>query len=151
MCSAQWPQTHEFNSNTKIQSARFMGNPCFCQWASKVAPLCRLWPCFSLPTKYCSTKRACVRLYVRVRRLKPIQALRTHARTRARARTHITEVSLVGPRLALSPEVGVCVLCLSERQKRGTIFRQTPLRGTWTPTGSKVGHMWPPFTTAGLF
>ena len=53
---------------------------------------------------------------------------RTHARTRAR--THITEVSLVGPRLALSPEVGVCVLCLSERQKRGTIFRQTPLRGT---------------------
>jgi hypothetical protein len=118
------------------QAARFMGNPCFSvSRLQKLSHSAVYDPAsvYQLSTAAPSAPR--VRLYVRVRRLKPIQARRTHTRTHARthtahtrARTHITEVSLVGPRLALSPEVGVCVCTV--RQKRGTIFRQTPLRGT---------------------
>ena len=71
---------------------------------------------------------------------------RTHARTRAR--THITEVSLVGPRLALSPEVGACVLC----DRNVVLFLDKPLSGALErPRGRKWGTCDPHLPQQGCF
>ena len=71
---------------------------------------------------------------------------RPHARTRAG--THITEVSLVGPRLALSPEVGACVLC----DRNVVLFLDKPLSGALErPRGRKWGTCDPHLPQQGCF
>ena len=125
-----------------------MGNPCFCQWASKLAPLCHIWPCFSLPTKYCSTKRACActcacagsSLY-----------RRPHARTHAHApRTHTHHRSLASrsaPRLEPRSWC-VCVLC----DRNVVLFLDKPLSGALErPRGRKWGTCDPHLPQQGCF
>ena len=70
------------------------------------------------------------------------------ARTHAHAHAHITEVSLVGPRLALSPEVGVCVLC----DRNVVLFLDKPLSGALErPRGRRWGTCDPHLPQQGCF
>ena len=94
-----------------------------------------------------------VRLYVRVRRLKPIQApahTRTHARTHTRVRTHTHHRSLASrsaPRLEPRSWC-VCVLC----DRNVVLFLDKPLSGALErPRGRKWGTCDPHLPQQGCF
>jgi hypothetical protein len=121
--------------HTKLQSPRFMGNPCF-----SVSGLQKLFhsavydPASVYQLSTAAPSAQSVRLYVRVRRLKPIQARRTHTRTHAhRTRTHTrthTHHRSLASRSApcLEPRswcVCVCVLC----DRNVVLFLDKPLSG----------------------
>ena len=136
--------------STSLSKSDYLQGPCICNVEDLCHPafssqLCYLQLQRSLRTKYCSwtapgyTERTSARVRAALR-------TRTHARTHAHA--HITEVSLVGPRLALSPEVGVCVLC----DRNVVLFLDKPLSGALErPRGRRWGTCDPHLPQQGCF